>query len=202
VGEIQAGYLLRKAPAGNYVLIGGPPEDGNARLYREGQRKALRPYLDRGEIRIVADQPAKGWFPMEALKITREALDKTDGRISAVVASNDGTAGGAIQALEGRGLAGKVTVSGQDADLAACQRIARGTQSMTVYKPVQLLAVRAAEAAVALGRKEPLGGGGRTVPNGRKDVPSLLFEPILVDRKNLADTVIADGFHGEKEIFG
>ncbi len=201
VGELQAGYLVKIAPAGNYLLIGGPPEDANARLCRQGQMNILQPFLDRGTIQIAEDKPAKGWQPMEALKITREALDKTRDDISAVVASNDGTAGGAIQALEGRGLAGKVPVSGQDADLAACQRIARGSQSMTVYKPVQRLAIRAAEAAMALGKKEPLGSGISTISNGRKDVPCLLLDPITVERKNLADTVIADGFHRREEIF-
>jgi D-xylose transport system substrate-binding protein len=100
-----------------------------------------------------------------------------------------------------RGLAGKIPVSGQDADLAACQRIVRGTQSMTVYKPVRLLATRAAEAAVALGRKQSPCGCDHTVSNGRKNVPSLLFEPIVVDQKNLFGTVIADGFHEEREIY-
>lgn len=201
VGELQAEALLKRAPTGNYVLIGGPREDANARLCHEGQMKALKPYLDQGAVRIVADQPAKGWYPMEALKIMREALDKADGQVAAVVASNDGTAGGAIQALEGRGLAGKIPVSGQDADLAACQRIARGTQIMTVYKPVRLLATHAAEATVALIKGVAPAGGIRLVPNGFKNVPCVLFEPIEVDKENMATTVIADGFHKEEEIF-
>ena len=201
VGELQAEYLVRMAPTGNYVLIGGPTEETNAKQYHEGQMKVLQPYVNKGAIKIVADEPAKGWYPMEALKIMRAALDKTKDQISAVLASNDGTAGGAIQALEGRGLAGKVPVSGQDADLAACQRIAQGTQSMTVFKPVQQLATRAAEAAVALGKKESLGDGVRTLLIGRRKVPCLLFDPIAVDRKNMGEIIITDGFHKEEEIF-
>jgi D-xylose transport system substrate-binding protein len=98
--------------------------------------KALQPAMDRGDIKIVADQWAKDWLPSEALRHTENALTQARNNIVAVVASNDSTAGGAIQALQEQKLAGKVLVSGQDAELAACQRIVDGTQSMTVYKPI------------------------------------------------------------------
>ena len=100
----------------------------------------------------------------------------------AVLASNDATAGGAVQALDKVGLAKKVFVSGQDADLAALQRIVAGTQSMTIYKPVSVLAVRAAEAAVSLAKREAVNASSK-VNNGKIDVPSILLEPIMVDRR-------------------
>jgi D-xylose transport system substrate-binding protein len=136
-----------------------------------------------------------------AMKIMKGALDKSGNQVDAVLASNDGTAGGAIQALAGRKLAGKVLVTGQDADLSACQRIAEGTQCMTVYKPLKLLAAKAAEAAVALAAKKPIADITRMIHNGRKDVPSILFPPVLVDNANLSQTVVADGFHEESEVF-
>jgi D-xylose transport system substrate-binding protein len=202
VGELQAEYLVERKPKGNYVLIGGCPTDINAKLCRQGQMNILKPYIDRGDILIVEDQWAKDWLPTAAMKIMKNALAKADNQVDAVLASNDGTAGGAIQALAGKKLAGHVLVSGQDADLAACQRIVEGTQSMTVYKPLKLMAAKAAEAAVALALKKPLTEITRTVNNGKKDVPGILFSPVLVDKTNLHQTVIADGFHDKAEIFG
>ena len=193
VGEAQARYLLDRAPRGNYVLIGGSPTDNNARMFREGQMNVLQPAIDRGDIKVVADQWAREWLASGALKHTENALTQTNNNIVAVVASNDGVAGGAIQALGEQNLAGKVFISGQDAELAALQRIVGGTQSMTVYKPVARLAVRAAEAAVALGRGEKVAAPS-TVNNGKTDVPSILLDSITVDRKNVVDTVIKDGY--------
>jgi D-xylose transport system substrate-binding protein len=112
VGELQAQYLVSRAPKGNYVLIGGAPTDYNSILFRRGQMNILKPYVDRGDIRIVADQWAKDWQPIEALKHTENALTQNRNNVTAIVASNDGTASGAIQALEEQGLAGKVLVSG------------------------------------------------------------------------------------------
>ncbi len=200
IGEMQASYLVERKPAGNYVLIGGPPTDLSAKACRRGQMKVLQPYIDRGDIQIVEDQCAKDWLSTEALQIMEVALEKCDGRVDAVLASNDGMAGGAIHALGRRGLEGKVLVSGQDADRAACQRIMAGTQSMTVYKPFKSLACLAAEAAVAVAKKQPLPHPTTMVHNNRIDVPSILLKPVLVDRDNLDSTVIADGFHSREEL--
>lgn len=200
VGAMQAQYLIDKAPKGNYVLIGGAPTDNNAKLLRQGQMKLLQPLIDKGDIKIAADQWAKDWLADEALKHTENALTMSNNDIAAIVTSNDGTAGGAIQALNAQKLTGKVFVSGQDADLAAVQRIVAGTQSMTVYKPVSKIAARAAEAAVALAKKEPLETNAK-VNNGKIDVPSILLEPISVDKNNLDDTVIKDGYHKREDVY-
>lgn len=200
VGEMQAKYLVEKAPKGNYILIGGAQSDNNAQLFRNGQMRVLQPFIDRGDIKIVADQWAKDWQPEEALKHTENALTMNKNDVVAVVASNDGTAGGSIQALNAQGLSGKVLISGQDADLAALQRIVAGTQSMTVYKPVSKLAARAAEAAVALAKKEKVETNGK-VNNGKIDVPSILLEPISVDKNNLDETVIKDGYQKREDVY-
>ena len=201
VGQMQADYLVKRKPKGNYVLIGGAPTDNNAHLYHQGQRKVLDPYVARGDIFIVADQWARDWLAVEALKIMENALTRSDNKVDAVVAANDGVAGGAIQALAEQKLAGATLVSGQDAELSACQRIAAGTQSMTVYKPIERLAFKAAEVAVRLARKQPQGETTRGIGNGRIDVPSILLEPIAVDKDNLVATVIADGYQKLEDVY-
>ena len=199
VGELQAKVLFEKQPKGNYLLIGGAPTDNNAALLRKGQLNILKAAIDSGDIKIVADQWAKEWLAEEALKHTENALTQSDNKIDAVVVSNDGTAGGVIEALKAQGLAGKVLVSGQDAELFALQRILAGTQTMTVYKPISRLAPAAVEAAIALAKREKLNTT-RTVNNGRIDVPSLLIEPIPIQRDNI-DTVINDGFQKREDVY-
>ncbi len=119
VGNLQAISLSQLAPKGNYVLIGGSPSDSNAKILHDAHMRVLKPMADRGDIKIVSDTWTKDWDPAEAYAHMSAAIESTKGDIAAVVASNDGTAGGAIQALEEHKLAGKVLVSGQDADLAA-----------------------------------------------------------------------------------
>jgi D-xylose transport system substrate-binding protein len=201
VGELQADYAVNHKPKGDYVLVGGAPTDNNALLLREGQMKILKPPIDRGDIKVVADQWARDWQPIEALKIMENALTRANNQVDAVVVSNDGTAGGAIQALAEQKLAGKVLVTGQDADLAACQRIVAGTQTMTVYKPIPVLGGKAAEIAVLMAKKQPFPDQTKPVKNGKKDVPSILLEPIPVDKDNLLSTVVKDGYHKLDEVY-
>jgi D-xylose transport system substrate-binding protein len=201
VGEFQADYLVKRKPKGNYVLIGGAPTDNNAILFRKGQMKVLDPLVKKGDIKIVTDQWADDWLPVKALQIMENALTKNNNQVDAVVVSNDGTAGGAIQALAEQNLAGKVLVSGQDADLAGCQRIVAGTQSMTVYKPIKKLAEKAAEIAVAIAKKQPLTDPTTTVNNGKADVKSILLEPVEMDKDNIDSTVIADGFQKKEDVY-
>jgi D-xylose transport system substrate-binding protein len=139
------------------------------------------------------------WKPENAKKIMNAAITKAGRNIDAIVVSNDGTAGGAIQALLEEGLAGKVLVTGQDADLAACQRILRGTQAMTVYKPLKNLAGLAARVAVdvAKGNKPQTSA---ELDNGTKKVPSIFEQVVTVDKDNMMSTVVADGFHKAEEL--
>lgn len=199
VGELQAQSLVERVPQGNYFLMGGSPVDNNAKLFRAGQMKVLNPLIKDGKIKVVGDQWADGWLPENALKIMENALTANNNKIDAVVASNDATAGGAVQALSAQGLAGKVAISGQDADLAAIKRIEAGTQTMTVYKPITKLANDAAEIAVQLGKGETPKSNA-TLNNGKKEVPSYLLTPISVDKKNIESTVITDGFHKKADL--
>ncbi|MCA1567473.1 MAG: substrate-binding domain-containing protein [Acidobacteria bacterium] len=198
IGELQADYILKRAPKGNYVVVQGSATDNNARLLHDGQMNILKPAVDRGDIKIVVDQPAREWLASEALNIVENALTQVNNDVVAVVASNDGTARGAIQALDGQRLAGKVLVSGQDADLASLQLIVEGKQTMTIYKPIQPLAYGAVDAALKLARGQSVETND-TVDNGRKKVPSMLYEPIAVDKNNIG-VIVKDGYQTLEKI--
>lgn len=199
IGEMQARFLLDRVAKGNYLIIGGSPTDNNAVLLHEGQMNILKPAVDRGDIKIVGDQYSKEWLASEALKNTENALTQNNNNIQAVVASNDGTAGGVIQALGP--LAGNpVLVSGQDAELPACQRIVEGKQAMTVYKPIKPLAFSAVEAAIKLANGEPVEAKDK-INNGKIDVPSILQEPIAVDKASMMDTIVKDGYHKAEDVY-
>jgi D-xylose transport system substrate-binding protein len=199
IGGMQAEYLVRHAPKGNYVLIAGSPNDDGAKTLHDAQMNVLQPYIDRGDIKVIADAFTKDWLPSEAYLFTLKAIDSAQGQIAAVLASNDGLAGGAIQALREHGLAGKVPVSGQDADLAALICIAQGTQTMTVYKPIVSEASRAAEEAIRLAKGETAHADG-TVSNGKIKVPTIMLKPVVVTKDNIRTTVIKDGFQTLKSI--
>ena len=199
VGLLQADFLSKQAPKGNYVLIGGSPTDINAKSLHDGQMIILKPFVDRGDIKIVSDTWTKDWDPSEAYAHMSEAIESAKGDITAVVASNDGTAGGAIQALEEHKLAGKVLVSGQDADLAAIIRILNGTQTMTVYKPLGSQAKLAAEASVALAKGEAAKTA-EAVSIGNKTIPAIHLNPVVVTKDNIKETVIKDGFQNLETI--
>lgn len=202
VGEMQAEYLVERVPIGKYFLLGGEPSDHTAHMFREGQMNILDPLIQSGDIEVVGDQWAEAYSGEVALSHVENALTANNNDIDAIVAVNDSTAGGAIQALTAQNLAGKVLVSGQDADLAAVQRIAEGTQSMTVYKPIREIATTSAEIAVSLARGEEVAGkASDKIDNGLKEVPFFKLAPISVDKDNLLDTVIADGFHSFDDVY-
>jgi D-xylose transport system substrate-binding protein len=203
VGEQQAQFLVSRLPGGKgrIVRVYGSPTDNNAKLFKQGQDNILNPLIKKGDIKVVREDWAEDWRPENAKRIVNAAITDTGGKFDAVLASNDGTAGGAIQALTEAGSAKKMIVTGQDAELAACQRIARGTQSMTIYKPLKILATKAAENAVALAKGKPLIATA-SVENGKIDVPSIFNPVYTVTKENLRSTVIKDGFHSEAEVFG
>lgn len=203
VGELQARFLADQLPGPGphrIVRIYGSKTDNNALLFKQGQDQVLAPLIEQGRIQVVHEDWAADWKPENAKKIVNAAITRNGREIAAVLASNDGTAGGAIQALLEEGLAGKVVVTGQDAELAACQRIAAGTQAMTIYKPLRLLAERAAETAVDLARRRPVIAA-EAIDNGTRKVPTILLEVVSVTRENLEQTVIADGLHPRDAIF-
>ncbi|MCD9186488.1 MAG: substrate-binding domain-containing protein [Pyrinomonadaceae bacterium] len=204
IGRKIAEYALKNAPEGNYVMVYGAGTDNNAVIMKKEQLAVLQPAIDSGKIKIVADNFITDWKPEEALKMAENALTQNGDNIKAFVVSNDGMAGGVIAALEKRGLAGKILVTGQDAQKDALQRIAEGKQTMTVYKPIIPLASGAVEAAIKLAKKETLADAKPfTTKQGDKDltVPSILLEVTVVDKDNLLTTVIKDGYVTFEDVY-
>ncbi len=181
VGELQGKFLAEHAPKGDYILISGAKEDGNSVMFRAGAMKYLQPLIDRGDIRVVADGEAVGWKPESAKDLVRKALERSD-RIRGVLAPNDDTAGGALEALADKGLAGSVAVSGQDANAGGLDRMYRGIQGMSVFKDTDLLAAEAVRVALGLLRKEPPVPD-TFVDNGLGRVPTY-YRPVMFVDKN------------------
>ena len=195
VGELQARFLIDHLPTpgkGRIVRIYGAKTDNNAAQFKRGQDRVLEPYLARGDVVVVHEDWAEDWKPENAKRIVNAAITAAGSGIDAVLASNDGTAGGAIQALSEEGIAGQVLVTGQDAEIVALQRIAAGTQAMTIYKPLHTLAQGAAELAVRMASRRVVVAK-QTVDNGHGPVPSVLFDVVIVTRDNIVDTVVRDG---------
>jgi D-xylose transport system substrate-binding protein len=202
IGRKIAEYALENAPKGNYVMVYGDAKDNNALIMKKEQLAVLQPAIDRGDIKIVVDQHATDWKAEEALKIVENALTQNNNDIQAVVASNDGTASGAISALSRKGLTGRVLVTGQDAQIGALQSIAEGKQTMTVYKPIIPLASSAVEAAIKLARKETLANAEPFMNDAiNKEIPAILLEVQVVDKDDLMTTVIADGYASYEKVY-
>lgn len=201
IGRKIAEYALQKIPKGNYVMVYGASTDNNAVIMKKEELAVLQPAIDKGDIKIVADNFVTDWRPDEALKMAENALTRNNDNIQAFVVSNDGMAGGVISALEKRGLAGKILVTGQDAGLEALQNIAAGRQSMTVYKPIIPLANTAVEAAIKLAKKEKLDTKPFMNDAIKKEVPSILLEVTSVDKANLMDTVIKEGYAKYEDVY-
>ena len=202
IGRKIAEYALQKVPKGNYIMVYGASTDNNAVIMKKEQLAVLQPAIDSKDISIKADQFITDWKPEEALKMVENALTQNGDNIQAVVVSNDGMAGGAISALEKRGLTGKVLVTGQDAQKDALQNIAAGKQSMTVYKPIIPLANAAVEAAIKLAKKEPLTDAKPfRNDNINKEINAILLEVQVVDKDNLMRTVIKDGYASYEDVY-
>lgn len=201
IGRKIAEYALEKVPKGNYVMVYGASTDNNAVIMKKEQLAVLDAAIKRGDIKIVAENFMTDWKPEEALKFAENALTQNNDDIQAFVVSNDGMAGGVIQALGKRNLTGKILVTGQDAGLEALQNIAEGKQTMTIYKPIIPLASAAVEAAIKLANKEPLDSKPFMNDTIKKEVPSILLEVVTVDKSKLMDTVIKDGYAKYDDVY-
>jgi len=197
IGRLQVSSLTDRAPTGNYVVLDGPVDQSSG--FHDAQLEALQPFLKDGRIKLVADLNVPLWSASEAYVVMTRVLESSHDKITAVVATNDSIASGAVQALEEHGLAGNVLVSGQDADLTAIVRVLTGTQTMTLYKPIVPQAQAAAEAAVSLARGEPVKTNGEFLL-GSQRLPAIYFYPVVVTKQNVKETVIKDGFLKAEEI--
>jgi D-xylose transport system substrate-binding protein len=194
VGRIQAREVQRVRPSGRYVFIKGSPQDPNSDFVHAGQRDVLAPAIASGGIVVVGDQYVDGWLPEIAQKTMEQILTANDNGVDAVVCSNDAMAGAVLAALHEQGL-DDVPVSGQDGDHAALNRVARGVQTVSVWKDARELGRTAARVAVALARGDAPGkisgaqryqGGARAV-----ELDAILLEPLPITRENLQTVIDA-----------
>lgn len=192
VGEIQAEYLTKVRPKGNYALLGGPLSDNNSRMIYLGQINILEPFVERHEINIAYRQFANYWTTGEGYRLAKVVLDSTTNKLDAIICGNDAMAIGAIKALTERGLEGKIAVAGQDADKPNIQQIIKGNQVVTIYKRTKTMASTAAELAIHLARNEPVDPYISTISNGNRLVPSYLVDAIAVTEGNIEMTIPAE----------
>lgn len=193
VGRMQARAVLEAAPEGNYVMIKGSPTDPNADFLRGGQQEVLQEAIDSGKITIVGEAYTDGWLPANAQRNMEQILTAQDNKVDAVVASNDGTAGGAVAALTAQGMDG-IPVSGQDGDHAALNRVAKGTQTVSVWKDARDLGHAAADIAVALAggaEMSEIEGAEEWTSPGGTTMWSKFLEPVPVTKDNLSAVVDA-----------
>jgi len=173
------------------IMINGSPTDANAAEFKKGAHSVI----DGSGIPILAEYDTPDWSPDKAQEWAAGQVTQFGPEISGVYAANDGTAGGAIAAMKAAGVTPWPPVTGQDAELAAIQRIVAGDQYMTVYKAIKLEAEKAAEVA------DQLAQGETPEPDTTfQDVPSTLLTPVVVTIDNIQDTVIDDGFYTVDDI--
>jgi D-xylose transport system substrate-binding protein len=208
VGRNQARGVLAVKSSGNFVLLGGSPTDNNAHLFRQGQMEVLDPLIKGGKIKVVADQWVENWDPANAKKLMENILTATGKKFDAVVASNDGTALGALEAMKTAGLAGKTPISGQDATEAGCNSIARGELTVTILKDTRQLTPLAASLAVKLAKGEkdlgltPFKLADLTGDKKRKgDVPCKFLKVFQVTQANLKALVVDSGFQTYEGVY-
>ncbi len=207
VGRQEAKGVLNVVDKGNFACLWGSPTDNNAHLVKRGIMEVLQPKIDDGSIKLVGDQFVDGWSQEKAVTIMENILTKNQNKVDAVVASNDSTGLGALEALSARGLAGKVPISGQDATLGACQAIAEGKFTVTIFKDINKLAPEAVNIALKLAKKEDLGLQTRTLADltGNKDatgdIPCSFLPVTPVTKDNLYDVIVKPGFQPYDEVY-
>jgi D-xylose transport system substrate-binding protein len=203
VGRMMAKSIEAAKPAGNYAFIKGDKGDPNADFLFSGIKEVLKPAMDAGKIKNVGESYTDGWKPDNAQKNMEQILTKNNNKVDAVVAENDGMAGGVVAALAAQGLAGSVPVSGQDGDHAAINRVALGTQTVSIWKDARDLGKTAGEAAIALaeGKKRSQIEGVKPFSGGPKHmtVDGILLTPLPVTRDNL-DVIVDKGWITKAEV--
>jgi D-xylose transport system substrate-binding protein len=202
VGRLQAEAVYAQVPKGNYVFIKGNAADANSDFLRGGQEEVLADAIASGDIVNVGESYTDNWDPAVAQTNMEQFLTENNNDVQAVVASNDGMAGGVVAALEAQGLAGQVAVSGQDGDLAALNRVALGTQTVSVWKDARELGTAAGEAAVALAQGTALADIAGVVQfdsPGGNSMTSILLTPIAITPDNL-DVVVDAGWISQEEL--
>ncbi len=199
VGRLMGEAAFAAVPEGNYLLLNGSSRDNNSSLLNEGYTGVIQSSIDNNQIDIVGEMWVEDWRDELAYNYVSQVLG-SGVSVDVIIAADDRLAEGAINALSENRLAGKVFVTGQDAELAACQRIVQNTQNMTVYKPIRVLAEGAAEKAVKLAKGEDIGEHG-TISDGTYEINCIVYQPIMVNKDNINETVIKDGFYTIEQVY-
>lgn len=199
VGRLMGEYLIEHAGNGGYLLVNGPKSDNNCPMIREGYMEVLEPYITSGDIWIVDETWIEDWVRENAYSYVKERIDSYRDNLTAVICGNDSLAWGVTDAF-GENRIGGVEVVGMDADISACQRIVAGRQGLTVYKPIQDLVSETLAACEKLALGQPLDTVS-TLYDGQTEIPYIAIEVYPVTQDTIKDTVIADGFHLEEDIY-
>ena len=198
VGTMMGNTLVDNGLAqGRVIMLEGPLTDDNVNQIEEGFGKVMAD----NQIEIVDTMHCDGWRAELAGEYVYNNLDLIES-VNAIMCGNDNLATRVVHALSENRMADRIMVVGQDADLEACQRIVEGTQVMTVYKPVEKLATRAAECTISLVKKEPITGEDvTTINDGKYDVPCVKLDPIAVTEQNMNEVIIGSGFHMKEDVY-
>jgi D-xylose transport system substrate-binding protein len=189
------------------VLSGGSPTDNNAHLVRQGQMEVIQPYLDSGVIKVVADQWVENWDAAKAQAMMENILTAQQNKIDGVIASNDGTALGELQAMKAQGLAGKVPISGQDATADGCNSIVKGEQTVSVYKDIRLLSPKAVDMMDALLKGEAVTGLEEftlkllTGEDLEGSIQALFLPVEQVTKDNVYELIVVSGFQPYDDVY-
>ncbi len=203
VGELQAEYILKKTNyAGSIMIMNGPEYDINSLLFKQGQMKALKPYIDKGSIKLVYDQFLSEWTSMEAYMEANDFLATYNGSVDGIIAANDELAQGIIEALTVFREGEKIPITGQDATVTAYYNILDNFQGMTVYKPIDSLATQAAELACTLAHKKIPHYTPSVSFNGNRNVPFIKLQPIAITKENIQTLLIKSNYLSEEYLKG
>ena len=197
VGRLQAEGMVKAIDHGNWVAIEGDLAHPIVAVFRRGQMEVLQPLIDKGQIKIVAKQNIENWKPDGAQAAMEQILTQQNNKVDAVLAMNDGTSTGVAAALASQGLLG-IPLSGQDGDVAALNRIAKGEQTVTVWKNATALGEAAAKAAIELAEGKPVSGAATTKTDSGKDQAAVLLTPVGITKDNLNLVVDAKWISKEK----
>ncbi|MCS6823640.1 MAG: substrate-binding domain-containing protein [Cytophagaceae bacterium] len=200
VGELQALHVLKKINyQGNIVILNGPKNDINSLLFAQGHMNILKPYIDKGQIKVVYNHHLSEWTSLEASMRMMDFLGTYKDEIHAAIAANDELASGFIDAWKIFHESKRIPVTGQDAMPIACTNILSGEQTMTVFKPLNELAMEAVKVAINILERKNVSLPDYSLVEGNR-IPTLKIAPIAVDKDNLYHTLITSGYYGKDEI--
>ena len=187
-GELMADYSIKLKPKGNYILLSGPSSDNNAILLKQGIMNKLSPSIEKGDIKILVEKEMESWSALNSLMFMEDFLPTNKSTIDVIIAPGDDMASGVLDAMK----IDKVSlpiITGQNATVDACRNIMQGLQTMTIYKDSKKISSEAAILAMKVAKGEKIKTT-ITRGNGKINVPSILFDPVVIDKNNLRKILV------------